>query len=95
MATPRQRPATSSSPEDESKVRQVSQPPPPLQSSASPRERLEGKLRTARELLERLPASDERARLLHVAIMRRDEALLDGVLSALGVYIPSVPPPSR
>ncbi len=94
MATPRQRPSSPSSPDDESKVRQVSQPPPPV-SAAGPRERLEGKLRTARELLDRLPASDERARLLHVAIMRRDEALLDGVLSALGVYIPTVPPPSR
>jgi hypothetical protein len=43
-----------------------------------------------------LSASDDRARLLHVAIMRRDEALLDGVLSALGVTVSgSVPPNGR
>jgi hypothetical protein len=42
-----------------------------------------------------LPAADDRARLLHVAIMRRDEALLDGVLAALGVTPGSVPPASR
>jgi hypothetical protein len=94
MATPRQRPSSPSSPDDQSTVRQVSQPPPPFGVGGS-RERLEGKLRTARELLEKLPASDERARLLQVAVMRRDEALLDGVLSALGVYVPSMLPPSR
>jgi hypothetical protein len=94
MASPRQRPSSPSNPDDESKVRQVSQPPPPL-GMVSSRERLEGKLRTARELLEKLPASDERARLLQIAVMRRDEALLDGVLSALGVYVPSILPPSR
>ncbi|HTQ08395.1 MAG TPA: hypothetical protein VMI54_31285 [Polyangiaceae bacterium] len=94
MATPRQRPSSPSNPDDQSTVRQVSQPPPPF-AATSPRERLEGKLRTARELLDRLPASDERARLLQVAVMRRDEALLDGVLSALGVYVPTVPPASR
>jgi len=65
-------------------------------SSGSSRDRLEGKLRAARAVLAALPASDDRARLLHVAIMRRDESLLDGVLSTLGVpYVPSVPPPSR
>jgi hypothetical protein len=47
-------------------------------------------------VLANLSTSDDRARLLHVAIMRRDEALLDGVLSALGVpSVPSIPPPSR
>ena len=68
---------------------------PPL-SSGSSRDRLEAKLKVARGVLANLPGSDDRARLLHVAIMRRDEALLDGVLSALGIRsVPSVPPPSR
>jgi hypothetical protein len=97
MSTPsaRHRPSAPSSPDDESKVRELSQPPAAAVSAGAPRERLEGKLRTARDVLARLPGSDERARLLHVAIMRRDEALLDGVLSALGVYVGSVPPPAR
>jgi hypothetical protein len=30
-----------------------------------------------------LPATDDRARLLHIAIMRRDESLLEGVLASL------------
>jgi hypothetical protein len=65
-------------------------------SAGSSRDRLEAKLKAARNVLANLPASDDRARLLHVAIMRRDEALLDGVLSTLGVPLaPSVPPPSR
>ncbi|HEV8247631.1 MAG TPA: hypothetical protein VGP93_17775 [Polyangiaceae bacterium] len=47
-------------------------------------ERLERKLRHAKQLLSELPAGDERARLLSVAVLRRDEALLDGVLAELG-----------
>jgi hypothetical protein len=39
-----------------------------------------------------MSAGDDRARLLHVAIMRRDESLLDGVLSSLGVKDDSTPP---
>lgn len=46
-------------------------------------DRLEKKMRAASELLKDLPATDARVRLLHVAIMRRDEALLDGVLAEL------------
>jgi hypothetical protein len=92
----RQRPPTPSTPDDQSSVRERSSPPappaPPL-SSGAPRERLEAKLRTARAVLGDLPAADERARLLHIAIMRRDEALLDGVLGSLGLQRKSVPPP--
>jgi hypothetical protein len=76
-------------------VRERSQPSSSPTSSLLPRERLEAKLRTARAVLAELPLADERGRLLHIAIMRRDEALLDGVLSALGIERPSVPPPSR
>jgi hypothetical protein len=93
--------------DNESAVRERSSPaasatPPapvvtaPPASTGSHRDRLEAKLRTGRTLLGTLPASDDRARLLHVAIMRRDEALLDGVLAALGVVTGrSVPPPPR
>jgi hypothetical protein len=52
-------------------------------SAGATRERLEAKLRTARAVLGTLPATDDRARLLHIAIVRRDEALLEGVLAAL------------
>lgn len=46
-------------------------------------DRLEKKMRAAGELLRGLPPTDSRVRLLYVAIMRRDEALLDGVLAEL------------
>jgi hypothetical protein len=97
----RHRAPQASTPDNESAVRECATPtqPPsalPPASAGAPRERLEAKLRTGRALLASLPAADDRARLLHVAIMRRDEALLDGVLAALGAALaPSVPPPSR
>jgi hypothetical protein len=40
-------------------------------------------MRIAGELMKDLPPTDGRVRLLYVAIMRRDEALLDGVLAEL------------
>jgi hypothetical protein len=46
-------------------------------------ERIEQKLRVASLLARDLPASDARVRLLNIAVMRRDEALLDGVLAEL------------
>jgi hypothetical protein len=46
-------------------------------------ERLEHKVRLASVLMQDLPATDTRVRLLNIAIMRRDEALLDGVLAEL------------
>jgi hypothetical protein len=46
-------------------------------------DRLEKKMRAAGELMKDLPLTDARVRLLYVAIMRRDETLLDGVLSEL------------
>ena len=71
--------------DDDSAVRERSAPPParasrpPTSASTSvgaPHERLEQKLRHGRSVLASLPAGDDRARLLHVAIMRRDESLL-------------------
>jgi hypothetical protein len=56
----------------------------PVSPSASDtRERLEAKLRAARAVLATLPATDDRARLLHTAIVRRDESLLEGVLASI------------
>jgi hypothetical protein len=91
-------------PDDDSSVRErsSSQPSlPPASGSAQPsgsasatRDRLEAKLRTARAVLATLSAADDHARLLHIAIVRRDESLLEGVLSALGVS-GSTPPPPR
>ncbi len=46
-------------------------------------DRLEHKLRIATALAQNLPLTDTRVRLLNIAIMRRDEALLDGVLAEL------------
>jgi hypothetical protein len=46
-------------------------------------DRLEKKMRIAGELMKDLPSTDSRVRLLYAAIMRRDEALLDGVLAEL------------
>jgi hypothetical protein len=46
-------------------------------------DRLEKKVNLARALMKDLPATDARVRLLHVAVLRRDEALLDGVLAEL------------
>jgi hypothetical protein len=89
--------------DDESAVRErsasarpvaPSSPPATPFSSGAARERLEQKLRRGRSVLAGLPAGDDRARLLHVAIMRRDESLLDGVLASLGAT-DSKPPSAR
>lgn len=40
-------------------------------------------MRLAGDLMRDLPQSDARVRLLYVAVMRRDETLLDGVLAEL------------
>lgn len=61
----------------------ASAPIPTSTSAGATRERLEAKLRVARAMLATLPATDDRARLLHIAIVRRDESLLDGVMASL------------
>jgi hypothetical protein len=92
-------------PDDDSSVRERSPSHPSLPpasgstsasgSASATRDRLEAKLRTARTVLATLSAADDHARLLHIAIVRRDESLLDGVLSALGVTGSTPPPRSR
>jgi hypothetical protein len=48
-------------------------------------QRLESKLAEATALLAKLEPQDARARLLHIATLRRDEALLDGILAELSL----------
>ena len=84
----------SSSPlkDEESTVRERT-PAPPVAAAASRKsdpnltldERLESKLEEAARLLARLEPQDARARLLHIAMLRRDEALLDGILAELAL----------
>jgi hypothetical protein len=81
--------------EESTAVRARPQPVPPKRrrfqsgvwqsASADRTDRMENKLRAARALLESLPANHPRARLLRIAIVRRDEVVLDGILLALGV----------
>jgi hypothetical protein len=44
-------------------------------------------MRLASELARDLPLSDSRVRLLYIAITRRDETLLDGVLAELNKLV--------
>src|SRR4051794_6683439 len=46
-------------------------------------QRLESKLAEAAKLLAKLEPQDARARLLHIAMLRRDETLLDGIIAEL------------
>jgi len=48
-------------------------------------QRLESKLGEAAALLAKLEPQDARARLLHIAMLRRDETLLDGILAELAL----------
>lgn len=66
-------------------VRKKSEPPDAADSVVIRRsQRLEQKANLAQRLLQQLPESDRRRRLLHAAIMRRDEVLLDGFIAELG-----------
>lgn len=52
-------------------------------ASGSRDDRIEQKVRLALALTHNLPSTDMRVRLLNIAIVRRDESLLDGVLAEL------------
>ena len=78
---PELRPSVPASIRTHSGTRPVASARPPAPGSLDAR--LEQKLRIATALVQNLPLSDTRVRLLSVAIMRRDEALLDGVLAEL------------
>jgi hypothetical protein len=58
----------------------------PELSAGSLDERLERKMRAAGELVRDLPPTDSRVRLLYIAVMRRDETLLDGVIAELNKH---------
>ena len=57
-------------------------------------QRMEYKIIAAKELLAKLEPQDARARLLHIAVLRRDESLLDGILAELAAA-PSAPRRAR
>ena len=68
--------------------RRRSDPPLPARKSdpnLSLDQRLVSKLAEAAALLARLEPQDARARLLHIAMLRRDEALLEGILAELAL----------
>jgi hypothetical protein len=48
-------------------------------------QRMEKKMLLATSMLAKLDPRDTRARLLHIAVLRRDETLIDGVLAELGI----------
>ncbi|MEP7052133.1 MAG: hypothetical protein ABJB12_17345 [Pseudomonadota bacterium] len=80
----------------ESHVRERVPTAPPMTRKSVPSssldERLATKLATAAALLAKLEPQDARARLLHIAMLRRDEALLDGVLAELALPARSTRP---
>lgn len=81
-------PPFASTTEDEgSSVRERTEAPSVVTRKSDPNlsldQRLVSKLAEAAALLARLEAQDARARLLHIAMLRRDEALLDGILAEL------------
>lgn len=57
--------------------------PPASQLPLSREQRIEQKLQEAEQRLRRLGTLDSRVRLLQVAVLRRDEALLDAILASL------------
>jgi hypothetical protein len=71
--------------DQESSVREkrVERPRPQSDPSFSLTQRMESKLSAAKALLAKLEPQDARARLLHIAVLRRDESLLDGILAEL------------
>jgi hypothetical protein len=75
-------------PGDGSGTRASVQTPSSIPPSAGPlslsrQERIEQKVREAERRLRELGTEDSRARLLQVAVLRRDEALLDAILASL------------
>lgn len=75
--------------DEESSVRERPKAPQTPSRKSDPNlsldQRLESKLAEAAALLARLEPQDARARLLHIAMLRRDEALLDGILAELAL----------
>jgi hypothetical protein len=71
----------------ESTIRHCQKTPPQVRRQSDPSftldQRMSSKLGLAQELLAKLEPQDARARLLQIAVLRRDESLLDGILAEL------------
>lgn len=80
-----------------SAVRERTSTPQPVSRRSDPNlsldQRLESKMAEAASLLVKLEPQDARARLLHIAMLRRDEALLDGILAELAMPTRTTRPP--
>jgi hypothetical protein len=63
--------------------RRSERPRPQSDPTFSLDQRMESKLIAAMSLLAKLEPQDARARLLNIAVLRRDESLLDGILAEL------------
>src|SRR4051812_31563179 len=72
-----------------SSIRERAPVPQPVSRKSDPNlsldQRLESKLAEAAALLAKLEPQDARARLLHIAMLRRDETLLDGIVAELAI----------
>ena len=72
-----------------SSVRERKPAPQPVSRRSDPNlsldQRLVSKLAEAAALLAKLEPEDARARLLQIAMLRRDEALLDGIIAELSL----------
>ena len=75
--------------DESSSVRDRVPTPQPASRKSDPSlsldQRLGSKLTEAASLLAKLEPQDARARLLHIAMLRRDETLLDGILAELAM----------
>ena len=82
-------PFSSTATEEGSAVRERAPVSQPVSRKSDPNlsldQRLESKLAQAAALLAKLEPQDARARLLHIATLRRDESLLDGILAELSL----------
>jgi hypothetical protein len=87
--TPETEALSSTLKDEESSVRErakVSERPRrPSDPSFSLAQRMDSKLLQASALLAKLEPQDARARLLQIAVLRRDESLLDGILAELAL----------
>ena len=85
--TPDSKPLSPALKDEESSVRErekrSERPRRQSDPSFSLAQRMESKLIAATALLSKLEPQDPRARLLNIAVLRRDESLLDGILAEL------------
>jgi DNA-binding TFAR19-related protein (PDSD5 family) len=84
-----ERPFSAALSDEDSSVRERTPPTQRPSRKSDPQmsldQRLECKVAVAAALLAKLEPQDARARLLHIAMLRKDEALLDGILAELAL----------